>query len=145
MKEEIKHFDFSQSVTEDVSPSGDTVSLRPSAQELDPPTILDKQQIKELALIEAGVTRKALYDRLFDGINAVKSRVDVNDEGDQVVVKEPDMVVRHKYIETALRVIGDLKPDSLVDNSKTFNLNVNDRQKMVTRLRNILEVLPDGG
>lgn len=104
----------------------------------------DRQQIKETAMLSAGVTRAKLYEKIFEGINASKKITDSDEMGNPVLREEPDLIVRHKYIETALRVLGDLKPDSVVDNSKTFNLTVNERKSLTTRLQDIMgHVVPD--
>lgn len=67
-----------------------------------------KQRMVESKLEGAKVSRPLVYQRLFEGLQAVKRGIEIED-GCQVEVAEPDMAMRHKYMETALRVYGDLK------------------------------------
>lgn len=75
---------------------------------------------KDLALEKAGVTRPLLYSRLTEGLNAVKKRIGSDDCGEPIEIEEPDLIIRHKYLDTALRVFGDLK-----DNSVAVGVSVN--------------------
>lgn len=72
---------------------------------------ISEQKLKSLT--KAKVTRPLVYERLYEGLNAVKRYVDADDKGDPVLREEPDLLIRHKYLDTALRVFGDLKPDGV--------------------------------
>lgn len=70
--------------------------------------ISPKQQMVERKASDAGVTRPLVYKRMFEGLNATKKVTELLD-GRMIVTEEADMTIRHKYLDTALRVLGDLK------------------------------------
>lgn len=72
-------------------------------------------QRKLKALEKAGVTRPTMYQRLSEGLSHGKTIIVVDDNGEPLEKFEPDMVIRHKYLETALKVFGDLRPDGGVN------------------------------
>lgn len=61
---------------------------------------------KELELQRSGLTRKKAYETLSLGLSATRA---VKDKYGDVVEEVPDHAVRHKYLETALKIYGDLK------------------------------------
>jgi len=73
---------------------------------------------KEVALERAGVTRSVMYSVLYKGLHAKKKVKIINDVGEEEVFEEDDLVTAHKYLDTALRVVGDLKGDAMIDNRK---------------------------
>ena len=65
---------------------------------------------KEIALSKSKVTRKKTYDVLYEGLSSVKVISDEDMLSGKITYREePDYMVRHKYMETALKVFGDLK------------------------------------
>lgn len=66
------------------------------------------------ALEKAGVTREKMYDRLAEGLDYGVWVTDADDMGEPVRVFKPDLLVRHKYLETAAKIYGDLRPDGNV-------------------------------
>jgi len=77
---------------------------------------------KAIALKEAGVTRKEMYTCLAEGLKATKKSMDADGEGNPVLKEEPDLLIRHKYLDTAARIYGDLK-DSTVAVAVGVNLS----------------------
>lgn len=63
---------------------------------------------KELALSTAGLKRVAVYRRIKEMLDAVKVSEKLVD-GCIEQVEEPDMVMRAKGVELALKAFGDLK------------------------------------
>lgn len=77
-------------------------------QELDAVSPEDNSK-KVIALKKAGVTRELIYSKLYEGLNAVRVKIDSDERGEPVEVQVPDLIIRHKYIDTAARIYGDLK------------------------------------
>ncbi len=73
---------------------------------------------KTVALESVGITRPVIYQVLKEGLLATKTRTSVDDDGEEQTSEEPDHNTRHKFLDTALRVMGDLKGDAMVDNRK---------------------------
>lgn len=64
---------------------------------------------KDSALCKARITRDLSYKVLHDGLLATRTVDKVESNGDITKVEVPDHIVRHKYLETHLKMIGDLK------------------------------------
>ena len=75
---------------------------------------------KELALSSVGVTREKVYREIKGMLEAVKVREELRD-GEVVSIDEPDMAIRAKGVELALKAFGDLKEFDRAVNSVTHN------------------------
>lgn len=67
------------------------------------------------AMSKAGATREVGYKVMVEGLNAVKT-IDTIIDGERKTIEEPDHNVRHKFMDSFLRSIGDIKPELSVDN-----------------------------
>ncbi len=78
---------------------------------INPEKIIDRVaniEQKELALSTSGVTRQRVYDEISLMLKAVKKK-EILKDGVLSVEEEPDMTVRSKGVELALKAFGDLK------------------------------------
>lgn len=75
---------------------------------------------KELALSTSGVTRRKVYEEIGGMLRAVK-KVERVDGGVVVTSEEPDMVMRARGVELALKAFGDLKEFERVGGNVTHN------------------------
>lgn len=75
---------------------------------------------KELALSTSGVTRRKVYEEIGGMLRAVK-KVERVDGGMVVTSEEPDMVMRARGVELALKAFGDLKEFERVGGNVTHN------------------------
>lgn len=93
---------------------------------------------------ETGTARRKMYERLAEGLNAKKRVIDIVD-GVQDIRDEPDLVMRHKYLETGLKVLGDLvevKTEVNVDASqRTLQITTAEREE----LENLRKAVHGGG
>lgn len=64
---------------------------------------------KEMSLSKSRVTRKRTYDVLFAGLSATRGIEETRADGTTVLVQVPDFLVQHKFLETSLKLFGDLK------------------------------------
>lgn len=100
---------------------------------------------KSVALSEAGVNRKLIYGVLKEGLLASKVRIDVDENGDTIQIEEPDHSTRHKFLDTALRVMGDLKGDAMIDNRKVSinmgGVNKEEVSKMMDMVKDVRDQL----
>ena len=98
-------------------------------------------EVREENLIKAGVTRKKVYEALEKGILAKKTVVEYDADGNGKTVEVSDLVVAHKYVETALKVFGDLvdvKTEVNVDASrKELNITTEEREEL-KRIREMI-------
>lgn len=78
---------------------------------------------KERALYEAGVTRKRVCEEIMRLLNAVK-KVETVEDGVVVTTEEPDLAMRDRGIEKAIKMFGDYKEFERVQKME-FNLQVN--------------------
>ena len=80
---------------------------------------------KERNLAAANITRLYTYKKIYEMMNAVK-RVTAEDlDGKMVVLsEEPDMAIRAKGVEMALKCFGDLKEFERVVNGNVTNNTV---------------------
>lgn len=76
-------------------------SQRIAYRKVPPPVVVDLAALFE----QRGMTNKAKVDRCIEGMNATKIVVDKN--GDEH--EAPDWAVRHKYLETMLRLCKQLE------------------------------------
>lgn len=94
-------------------------------------------QKREKNLESAGVTRQKVYEKLEKGLSAVKVVTEIID-GQVHETEVEDFAIRHKYIETALKVFGDLvevKTEVNVDAShKSVQVSMAEREEL-DRLR----------
>lgn len=75
---------------------------------------------KELALSISGVTRRRVYEEIGGMLRAMK-KVDRMNGGVIVEEEEPDMVMRARGVELALKAFGDLKEFERVGGNVTHN------------------------
>lgn len=101
---------------------------------------LTKEQKKELALINAGITDELLFSVAHDGLTAVKEVEDFDAQGNVRVVKKADHMIRHKYFDTILRVKGYIRADASIESTVNFNLTVSERNVIKDRLRKVIDV-----
>lgn len=60
---------------------------------------------------KVGLTDEKITKRLREGIDAEKVvATEIDNEGNSKLIKEADMYVRHRYIETALKLKGRFEP-----------------------------------
>lgn len=74
-------------------------------------------------LEKAGVTDQKLAQVLNEGLNATKAVVMAAETNDSFVDIQPDYQTRHKYLETAIKVKGHVKPQ---DGGNTYIFNKGD-------------------
>ena len=91
---------------------------------------LTKDERKELGMLTAGLTDERLFKTAVDGLDAMSVMVDKYGEEHS----SPDHNVRHKFLDTLLRVKGYIRPDASIDNTMNFNLTVTERVAIKTRL-----------
>lgn len=72
---------------------------------------------KEIAISKSGLKRQLAYQRLNEGLSAVRVIEEISADGDPKTIEVPDMLVRHKYVETALKIFGDLKDKQEIEMS----------------------------
>lgn len=75
---------------------------------------LKKPHVKEafeIAMAKANLTEDRLALKLSEGLDATKAVVMGKESSDSFVDVQPDYAIRHKYLETALRVKGIGKND----------------------------------
>lgn len=77
---------------------------------------------KEIAMVKAGVTREKMYRVMAEGLVAMR----LEESGDGEMTEVPDHSTRHKFMESALKVTGDIKPDGSIDNRKVVITGVSD-------------------
>lgn len=87
-----------------------------------------KQQKINKALDAGGVTLQKKISVLAAGLNAKKSRVEIDEMGRQKVVEDDDLVVQHKFLETGLRVRDVLK-DNNINVGVGVSLKVSDEER----------------
>lgn len=102
-----------------------------------PPTIDRVNNInqKEESLYRAGVTRRKVYERIGELLNATKRVVGYDSRGMEVVSEEPDLGRRKEGAELAMRAFGD---------SKEF-LAVNTQVNNVMDVKAIVEAIAKAG
>lgn len=81
------------------------------------PDKINDPTAKELALQNSGVTRRKTYDVMYEGLGATREFRNIAENGEEIVEVVPDHLVRHKYMETALKVFGDLKDKQEIEMS----------------------------
>lgn len=72
---------------------------------------------KHKAMSQAGATREVAYSVMVAGLGAERVTTVLVD-GRMDEKREPDHNTRHKFMDSYLRAVGDIKPDALVDNRK---------------------------
>lgn len=87
---------------------------------------------RELRLSEAGVSRKKVYVRLMELLDAVKMERVVLEDGRVEMVEVADQDRRAKGLEMALRLFGDMKDNSV---NVQVNNNLLDVSEVRERLR----------
>src|SRR3990167_8047639 len=80
---------------------------------------------KEEALYTAGITRPVVYSGIAEGLQAVKKRTEIRD-GQEVVIEEPDHLIRAKHREMALNALGDLENNKIIEGSKKISISINE-------------------
>lgn len=104
----------------------------------DIPTTIDRVNNitqKEESLYKAGVTRRKVYERIGELLNATKRVVGYDSRGMEVVSEEPDLGRRKEGAELAMRAFGD---------SKEF-LAVNTQVNNVMDVKAIVEAIAKAG
>ena len=111
--------------------------------------VLQKRE-KALDVELNGSARKTLYKGIREGLGAMRTGRVLDADGDLTTEEVPDYNVRHKYIETGLKIIGDLvevKTEVNVDASqRTLQISVAEREEL-ERLRSVIHEVSgkDGG
>lgn len=90
---------------------------------------------KEESLYKAGVTRRKVYERIGELLNATRKISSTDDNGIPQVTEEPDLQRRKEGAELAMRAFGD---------SKEF-LAVNTQVNNVMDVKGIIEAINRGG
>ena len=67
-------------------------------------------------LIQQGITDEKLAKRLNEGLDATKAIVMGKESNDSFVDVQPDFAIRHKYIETSLKLKGLMQDQSASNN-----------------------------
>ena len=114
-------------------------NLPPNSIVLTTPKTLTKESRKELAMEKARVTDELVFTAMENGLRAVKVKTELVD-GCEVMKEEPDHIIRHKFMDSALRAKGYIRPDNFIDNSVNFNLTVEQRKEIGMRLKKILDI-----
>ena len=81
--------------------------------------ILNKPHVKEAfnkALEKANITEERLAIKLSEGLDATKAVVMGKESTESFVDVQPDYAIRHKYLETALKVKGIGNNDNQANN-----------------------------
>lgn len=76
-----------------------------------PSKLTDSRAFKEW-LEEAEVSDKILADKIREGLDATRAIVMGKDSKESFVDIQPDYAIRHKYIETALKIKGHMESSS---------------------------------
>ncbi len=110
---------------------------------------IQQKSEKELALTNAKIDRKLLYNSLYDHLTAVVEKK-VFIDGEEKTVTEPNYPVQEKAQEKLLRVTGDIKPDAQSTSGNTLVINVSKEDvvgllNMVTAVNRELESLKSNG
>lgn len=100
------------------------------------PTKLSKDERKELAMAKAGVTDCLMMEAMYRGLTAKKVTRELKD-GKWEERVEDDLVIQHKFLDSALRTAGFIKTETNVDNSVNFNLTVKQREEIRGRLSKV--------
>jgi len=94
---------------------------------------------KEEALYTAGITRPVVYSGIAEGLQAVKKRTEIRD-GQEVVIEEPDHLIRAKHREMALNALGDLENNKIIEGSKKISISINEEDiKVLDKIARTLE------
>lgn len=91
----------------------------------DTPTLVTRSKGFMELLEKAGVTDDKLAKVLDEGLNASKAVVMGRESSESFVDIQPDYPVRHKYLETALRLKGHGSKDDLAKNNTFIQINNN--------------------
>lgn len=70
------------------------------------PQKLTQSQAFQRAMEKAGISEAKLAERLNEGLDATKAVVMGKESSDSFVDVQPDFAIRHKYIETAIKLKG---------------------------------------
>jgi hypothetical protein len=73
------------------------------------------------ALERAGVTLDEIAKCISEGLKSGVWTTEADERGEPINVFKPDMLVRHKYLDTAAKILEILRPDgklNSIDNSK---------------------------
>lgn len=106
-----------------------------------------------IAMEEAGITDKRIADVLNEGLEATRAVVMGTKSDESFVDIQPDFAIRHKYMETAIKVAGFVKElDTPAGNTyNTFiqqnNLNPNApeaKELVETTLNTLMEQMQRG-
>lgn len=89
---------------------------------------------KEKALYESKVTRRKVYERIGELLDATKTVAGYDSDGNAVETIEPDLQRRKEGAELAMRAFGD---------SKEF-LSVNTKVNNVMDVKSIIEAINSG-
>lgn len=95
--------------------------------------ILQKPHVKEAferALEKANITEERLALKLSEGLDATRAVVMGKESSDSFVDVQPDFAIRHKYLETALKVKGigqSNDPNTTVNNFGNLLMQQKDR------------------
>lgn len=89
-----------------------------------------------IALKEAGVTEEKLSKVLNDGLGATKIK---ELEGDFYVSDIPDHLVRHKYLETGLKVHKLIEDSKRTDVNITVTANSEQGEKLRKKFNQLIE------
>ncbi len=126
-----KQYTTPKKYTEDDLETVPALKTTPAKQQIQPQT---KDERKELALASAGVTDGLIGKVLKDGLSAGKWEQRYDSQGNSSQVWVPDLVIQHKFLDTAVRMLGWIRPDANIDNSVNFNLTVDQRAGMKKRI-----------
>lgn len=89
--------------------------------------ISPKQQLINTKLDKAGITISKKFQVMAEGLAATK-KVEEYIDGVRVINHEPDHIIRHKYLETALRV-RDILKDNSVNVGVGVSVKVSDKER----------------
>lgn len=84
-------------------------NANPNTRQVEVTRTLNKPHVKEAfnkAMEKANLTEERLAMKLSEGLDATKAVVMGKESSESFVDVQPDFAIRHKYLETALRVKG---------------------------------------
>lgn len=91
------------------------------------PSLLTERKGFKALLEVIGVTDEKLAKRLNEGLDATRAVVMGTKSEESFVDIQPDYAVRHKYLETGLKLRGHAKDDTNIN--LNFNKFINERSK----------------
>lgn len=122
------------------TPLVNTLQEQPHILTKEPTKVLTKEERKELAMTRRGITDDVIFDVAYQGLTATKVIEERDTQGNVIMTKVPDNIIRHKFLDSVLRVKGYIRADATVDATVNFNLTVNERAEIKKRLSRVIDI-----